>query len=61
MGWGLRIKTFVYYGSSRKNLIFRVGLQKKQYIGGFSKKGGLEQFADIREGLKKSGGVFKEY
>ena len=27
--------------------------KKKQYIGGFSKKGGLEQFADIREGLKK--------
>ena len=53
MGWGLRIKKFVYYGSSRKNLIFRVSLKKKQYIGGFSKKGGLEQFADIREGLKK--------
>ena len=31
---GLRIKKFVYDGFSLKNLIFRFGSQKKQYVGG---------------------------
>ena len=58
MGWGLRIKKFVYYGGgSLKNLIFRVGSQKKQYSrGDFLKKAGLEQFADLRGGLAKQMG-----
>ena len=38
MGWGLRIKKFVYYGSSLKNLIFSVGLQKNNMKEDFQKK-----------------------
>ena len=56
MGWGLRIKKFIYYGGSLKNLIFRVGSQKENNIqGGFSKKGGLGQFVHLRGGLAKKG------
>ena len=57
MGWGLRIKNCIY-GGSLKNLIFRVGSQKKNIIKeGFSTNGELGQFADLRGGLTKKGGV----
>ena len=61
MGWELRIKKIVYYGGSLKNLIFRVGSQKKNNIQGrLSKKGGLGQFADLKGGMEnKDGGVFE--
>ena len=58
MEWELRIKKFVYYGSSLKNLIFGLVRNKKQYTGGFSKKGGFELFADLRGGLTKKWVVF---
>ena len=57
---GLRIKKFVYDGFSLKNLIFRFGSQKKQYVGGGgggSKKRGLGQFANLRKSLVKKRGV----
>ena len=55
MGWGLRIKNCIY-GGSLKNLIFRVGSQKKNIIKeGFSTNGELGQFADLRGGLTKKG------
>ena len=38
MGLGLRIKKFVYYGGSLKDLIFRVGSQKTIYREDFLKK-----------------------
>ena len=34
MGWELRIKKFVYYGCSLKNLIWSLGLVHKKDIGG---------------------------
>ena len=54
---GLRIKKFLYDGFSLKNLMFRFGSQKKQYVGGVSKKRGLGQFADLRRGLVRKRGV----
>ena len=55
MGWGLRIKNCIY-GGSLKNLIFRVGSQKKNIIKeGFSTNGELGQFADLRGGFTKKG------
>ena len=49
---GIKDKKTVYYGSLLKNLIFRVGSQKK-YMGGLPKKGGLGQFEDLRRGFAK--------
>ena len=50
-----------YFGGSLKNLIFRGGFTKNQYIGGLSKEGGLGKFADLRGGLdkKERDGVFE--
>ena len=44
-----------YFRGSRKNPGFRRGgggggVTKSQYMGGLPKKGGLGQFADLREG-----------
>ena len=53
---GIKDKKTVYYEGLLKNLIFRVGSQKK-YIGGLPKKGGLGQFEDLRGGLAKKKSV----
>ena len=57
MQWVLMIKKFVYYGASLKNLIFWVD-KKKTVDRGHWQKGGLGQFADLREGLAKKGGWY---
>ena len=54
MGWGLRIKKFVYYGGSLENLFLGLVHKKtiyRQYIRVMSKNGGLGQFSDLRGGL----------
>ena len=61
MEWGLRISKFVYYRGSMKDLIFKVGSQKKRiYRRDCLKQEGLDSL-EILEGLgKKGGGVFEE-
>ena len=60
---GLRIKKFVYDGFSLKNLIFRFGSQKKQYVGGgggaYTKR--TWTVCKFKKGLgkKKGSGVFE--
>ena len=39
---GIKNEKNLYYGSSLKNLIFRVGSQQKTYTGDFVKKEGLD-------------------
>ena len=59
---GVKDEKFKCYGDSLKNLIFRGGLVKKQYIVRNCLKRGLGQFADLRWGrglAKKGSGVFK--
>ena len=59
MGWGLRIKKYVYYGSSLKNLTFRVGSQKKLYRRDFLKRRAWTACRYKRGLGKKRGGVFE--
>ena len=54
----MRIKEFVNYGGSLKNLILGVGSSKNDKQGGFSKKGRRGQLADLRGGLAKKGWCF---
>ena len=44
---------------SWKNLSFRWGFTKNQYIGGIAWKRGLGQFADFRGAWQERGGVFE--
>ena len=59
MGWGFRIKIFVYYGCLLKSLSFRIGSQKIQYIGGDCLKKSACIVSRFKRGLgKKRGGIF---
>ena len=57
MGWGLRIKNCIY-GGSLKNLIFRVGSQKKKhYKRRIFYKWRAWTVCRFKRGLYKKGGV----
>ena len=58
MGWGLRIKKLYTMDIHRRIWILGFIHNKEQYIGGFSEKGGLGLFADLRGGLAQNGVVF---
>ena len=58
---GLRMKNYNILGVKWKTQLIRGGFTKNQYRGGFPKKGGLGQFADLRGGgggKKERGMVF---